>query len=302
MFVSSMSSEYCSRCFEKLNPSCPCDEVFQDFKLHRFSTASVRIAYTSEFFTTIGRNRADVFNYFECLRQSTEKTFPIFQFSATANRKNSSRLQKKRASHHGQDKMYNSAMIRKGYVEPVSGKLFRTSCLIFRNSMIITLGNYNLREEIFRNYIETIRNSLLQFTTFQIENVTTILTNVSFTGCYDQTLLQPPPPPPAKKKRGSCTAMVHAEWPFNLRKTYDLLQPLYQGQGRKIIFDPILQDRNKICIILSNKTGDVRVGKISIFKSGTAMFLGFKKLATILTEYNLIKNTLKENGYKMQEV
>ena len=83
-----------------------------------------------------------------------------------------------------------------------------------------------------------------------------------------------------------------------------LLKPLYQSSDRRILFDPIVQDNNRIKIILispNDRTGNGG-GKISIFKSGTAMFLGFKRVKTIIEEYKLMKNILIENGYKMAEL
>ena len=76
---------------------------------------------------------------------------------------------------------------------------------------------------------------------------------------------------------------------------------MYQCEKKKIIFNPIITNSNKIKIILLESNGKKK-GKISIFKSGTAMFLGFKTLKAILEEYQKIRILLKNNGYKMVEI
>lgn len=305
-----MIVEKCSHCLEIINNvenKCSiCSKIFEDFDLHPFSTASLQVHYESEFFITIGENREDVFGFFHALQTLTEKNFPIFKFCMSANRKNSKAKKKRKLTQHGDDHMYNSALIRNSYFDVLKNKTFNTSCLVFKNRLIITLGSYNMREQVFNDYIKIISESLNQFTTFKITSVSNVLTNASFTGCMGPaSSIPPPPPPPPTSKKRCITKFTQlnrlSNPPFDLTKTFEFLKPLYQGKNRKIIFNPIVTDSNKIKIILLESNGKKK-GKISIFKSGTAMFLGFKTLKAILEEYGKITNILKNNGYKMVEV
>jgi hypothetical protein len=298
----------CSHCLEVIdnpeNKCFICSKIFEDFNLHPFSTASLQVHYESDFFITIGENREDVFGFFNCLQKLTEKNFPVFKFCMNANRKNSKSKEKRKLTQHGDDHMYNSALIRKSYFDPLKNKSFNTSCLIFKNRLIITLGSYNMREQVFNDYIKIIADSLNQFTTFKVTSVTNVLTNASFTGCSDPTLPRPPPSLSSTNKRVTKFTQLNriTNPPFDLTKTFKILKPLYQSEKRKIIFNPVVTDSNKIKIILLDEKSGKKKGKISIFKSGTAMFLGFKTLEAILEEYRKITHVLKKNGYKMVEI
>lgn len=292
--ASSSSTTTCINCFCKikaiseLKPRCPCKKVFEDFKLHRFSTASVQVEYDTDFFLTIGSKREEVFGFFKYLQDATQKNQQMdFKFSMNANRKNSKTKIKRKLTQHGEDHMYNSALLRKTYVDVErNNKEFKTSCLVFKSRLIITLGNYNMREKVFRDYITILKNGLGDFD-FKVLSVSNVLTNASFTGCQG----------PGMK----VTNLSKLNAPlFDLTKTFELLKPLYRTSERVILFNPIVSDCNKIRIILQD--GGKKKGKISIFKSGTTMFLGFKTLAAILEEYEKIRLILKNNGYKMKSI
>ena len=300
----------CSHCLELINNDenkCNiCSKIFEDFNLHPFSTASLQVHYESDFFVTIGERREDVFSFFRCLQTLTEKNFPIFKFCMSANRKNSKKKEKRKLTQHGDDHMYNSALMRKSYFDVLKNKTFNTSCLVFKNRLIITLGSYNMREQVFNDYIKIISESLNEFTTFKVTSVSNVLTNASFTGCMDPSLIPPPPSSPSSSSKKRVTTKFTqlnriTNPPFDLTKTFEILKPLYQSEKRKIIFNPVVTDSNKIKIILIENNGKKK-GKISIFKSGTAMFLGFKTLKAILEEYQKITIVLKKNGYKMKEI
>lgn len=288
-----LNNNECKICFSELSETkrcCPCQKVFEDYKLYKFSTASVQVEYKTTFFDTIGSSREDVFGFFQYLQDKTKKDLPIdFKYSMSANRKNSKTKVKRKLTEHGNDHMYNSALLRKTYVDEKKNKEFRTSCLIFKSRLIITLGSYNLREKVFSDYLTILKKGLSNFG-FQVLKVSNVLTNASFTGCKG------PPPVPMKVTN---IASLHPP-PFDLTKTFSLLQPLYKSSERIILFNPVITDTNKIQIILLEN--GKKKGKISIFKSGTAMFLGFKTLAAILEEYGKIRAVLKENGYKMMAV
>ena len=306
----------CSHCLEVIdndeNKCNICSKIFEDFNLHSFSTASLQVHYESDFFSTVGETRENVFGFFKYLQFLTEKKFPVFKFREAANRKNSKKKEKRKLTQHGDDHMYNSALIRKSYFDVLKNKTFNTSCLVFKNRLIITLGCYNMREQVFNDYIKIISESLNEFTTFKITSVTNVLTNVSFKGCSGPTSITTDEPPSipsssssASSSKKRITKFTHLKRmsspPFDLSKTFNILKTLYQSEKRKIIFNPIVTDSNKIKIILLESDGKKK-GKISIFKSGTAMFLGFKTLKAILEEYQKITILLKNNGYKMNEI
>lgn len=288
----------CELCFmEKTSlGKCPCKETFEDFRLHSFSTATIQVSFETDFFSTYGHGKGELYNLFHVIKQFTEETYPEFNFREGANRRNSSVLSEKAKvgnQKKSKDHMYNSALIRKTYTN--GPKTFSTSCLLFKDCLIITLGNYGMREKVFRDYMGIISSIFRRFATFNVTLVKNALVNMSFKGsCGPSSRL---------KSAASKSKCVRLKSPnFDLKTTYELLKPHFNTETRKIIFNPIVTDTNRIQILLfSDDLVKKKIGTCCIYTSGTCMYLGFKRVATILQEYGLIARVLRENGYTIVE-
>lgn len=306
----------CDKCF---NYSCCCLETFCDFNLHRFSTASVEVRFNTSFHNEWS-SRDEIFYFFHKIKSITSRQFPEFEFSKRANRKNSAKLVEEDSKKNlnskkkPKDNMYNSCLIRKRFYEPIAKKEFNASCLIFKSSLIITLGNWEMREHVFKTFVGILRETVLQFTpVFEVTDVKTILANVSFKGnrgprpgggvssinssinssSSSMSLTQ-------KKKSHIPAKFVRLDgYRFDLAHTYGVIKHLFTNETRKIVFNPIVTDSNIIKIFLFKNDGK-KDGTISIFSSGTIMFMGFNRMKSIVQEYKLISRALEKQKYQFK--
>jgi hypothetical protein len=257
----------CNLCF---NENCVCLATFTDFSLYPFSTASVEVKFETNFCNNFS-SRFHIFHMFEKVKRITSVDFPQFEFSEKANRRRSAEC----SNENVEDSMYNSCLIRKQFTNPTTKKVFNTSCLLFRGSLILTLGNYEMRETVFKDYMRIIRSTFMKFTTFKILSVKTVLANCNFKGNKGPQFTIPNPSPSSssssssnKRKTRIPAKFVKLKEPnFNLSATFLILKPLFSTETRKIIFNPIINDSNVLKILLFTTEGK-KNGTISIFSSG----------------------------------
>ena len=151
-----------------------------------------------------------------------------------------------------------------------------------------------MRERVFRDYIGVLTNTFRQFTTFKVVSVRNVLTNVSFKGSKG-----PRHHVPTQTDSRNLIKFAKVKLPnFNLAETFLHLQPHYNTDLRKIVFNPVVTDSNKIQIVLLKVDGKGKKnGTITIYSSGTCMFMGFKSMKTILDEFHVIRKVLGGSGY-----
>ena len=291
-----------------------CQPVFADFDKFPFSTATIQIQFSTNFFKT--KNPPVVRNEVKKLtlpqkakrelidkaqrarKQELLQLFTLFEqrgeytthFKGDATRATTTLLQKRNKQlkiKKKKDSFYNSVTIKKGY--ETGGVQFKTSCLLFFNSFRITLGMWMYRKQVASDYIRLIR-SVLKSYRFKVTGMKTIFVNVAFKFSPRCMGILPPLNSPLSNEL-TLTKNINLVV-FNLSHVYETLKEAYEKTSdvRTLNYSPWITNQNKIHVRVIDRGG----GCVSLYRTGTIMLLGFSKITTIIEEFQFLANILQK--------
>lgn len=308
-----------------------CEPIFSDMEKFPFSTATIQIQFSSNFFKTENppdvrqrikqcplsqakkreiidlaqKARKQELSKLFCLveKQAKQQNYSL-KFTSEATRATSSLLKRRNrqlklktkkdlssTTLPTKDSFYNSAMIKKTYVT-ACGTEFKTSCGLFFNSARLTLGMWTHRKRVAAEYIRLIR-SVLGPHRFKLTGMKTIFVNVAFK--FSPCCLKPLPPLtsplPPEFTLVDKSANNNNMVVFNLSQVFEAIREEYEKTAH-------LHTLNYSPLITNQNKIHICVvgrggGSLSLYRTGTIMQLGFSKLQTIVEEFQFLATLLE---------